>query len=130
MAPNRFVFKHHQIEVDYTLSNIHGSPALVYRDGNSRPRTFGSAEIKTDQTGLGILVWVALETSIDTGREKFAFFIPRSEVPIGESHEIRTVAVYQRSSGHDSRLPGSIPREPSWRCIELQGTAQNMIADI
>jgi hypothetical protein len=108
---------------------VASTPALVYRDGIGAPRSFTESEITTNQTGLGTLVSVALVTSIDTGGERFGFFIPQLDVPQGQSEEFRTVGVYERSSGPDSILPDSIPREPSWRCIELHGTAQSVIVE-
>lgn len=118
MAANKFVLKHHLVEVDYTLE---ATPTLVYRDGNSAPKSFTASEIMTDQTGLGTLVSVALVLSIDAGGERFGFFLPQLDVPPGQSAEFRTVGVYERFSG-----PDSLPREPSWRCIELGGTAQTV----
>ena len=123
MAANKFVLKHHQIEVDLTLGATPGLPALVYQDGSSPQKNFTAAEITTDQTGLGTLVSVALATSIDTGGERFGFFLPQLDVPRGQSEEFRTAGVYETFSG-----PDSIPhRDPSWRCIELHGTAQTVI---
>jgi hypothetical protein len=55
MAANKFVLKHQQIEVDLTLGGTPGIPALVYQDGSSAPKSFTTAEITTDQTGLGTL---------------------------------------------------------------------------
>jgi hypothetical protein len=125
MAANKFVLKHHQVEVDYTLGATPGIPALVYRDGSSAPKSFTTAQITTDQTGLGTLVSVALVTSVDTGGERFGFFLPQLDVPRGQSEEFRTVGVYDTFSG-----PDSIPhRDPSWRCIELHGTAQTVIVE-
>ena len=122
VAANKFVLKHHQIEVDYTLGATPGIPVLVYQDGSSAPKSFTDAEITTDQTGLGTLVSVALVTSIDTGGERFGFFLPQIDVPRGDSVEFHTVGVYERFSG-----PDSFPhRDPSWRCIELRGTAQTV----
>jgi|SRR5580704_35498 hypothetical protein len=125
MAANKLVLKHHQIEVDYTLGATPGIPALVYRDGSSAPKSFTTAQITTDQTGLGTLVSVALVTSVDAGSERFGFFLPQLDVPRGQSEEFRTVGVYDTFSG-----PDSIPhRDPSWRCIELHGTAQTVIVE-
>ena len=118
MAANKFVLKHHLVEVDYTLG---ATPALVYRDGSSAPKSFTAAEIITDQTGLGTLVSVALVLSIDVGGERFGFFLPQLDVPPAQSAEFRTVGVYEAVSG-----PDSLPREPLWRCIELHGTAQTV----
>ncbi len=124
-AANKFVLKHHQVEADYTLGATPGIPALVYRDGSSTPKSFTAAEITTGQTGLGTLVSVALVTSVDTGGERFGFFLPQLDVPRGQSEEFRTAGVYETFSG-----PDSIPhRDPSWRCTELHGTAQTVIAE-
>jgi hypothetical protein len=119
VAANKFVLKHHQVEVDYTLG---ATPALVYQDGCSAPKSFTASEILTNQTGLGTLVSVALALTIDVGGERFGFFLPQLDVPPGQSAEFRTVGVYETFSG-----PDSFPhRDPSWRCIELYGTAQTV----
>jgi hypothetical protein len=119
VAANKFVLKHEQVEVDYTLG---ATPALVYQDGSAPPKSFAASEIMTDQTGLGTLVSVALVLSIDVGGERFGFFLPELDVAPGQSAEFRTVGVYERFSG-----PDSFPhREPSWRCIALHGTAQTV----
>ena len=125
VAANRFVLKNHKVEVSYTLGATPGIPVLTYQDGSPAPQSFTAAEITTDQTGLGTLVSVALVTSIDTGGERFGFFLPQLDVPRGQSEEFRTVGVYETFSG-----PDSIPhRDPSWRCIELHGTAQTVIVE-
>ena len=103
-----------------------GSRPLVYQDGSAAPKSFTAAEITTDQTGLGTLVSVALVTSIDTGGERFGFFLPQLDAPRGQSKEFRTAGVYEKFSG-----PDSIPHHgPSWRCIELHGTAQTVIVEL
>jgi len=118
VAANKFVLKHHLVEVDYTIG---ATPALVYQDGSSGPKSFTASEVTTDQTGLGTLVSVALVLSIDVGGERFGVFLPQLDVPPGQPVEFRTVGVYETFSG-----PDSPPREPSWRCIELHGTAQTV----
>ena len=125
MAANKFMLKHRQIEVDLTLGATPGIPALVYQDGSSAPKSFTTAEITTDQTGLGTLVSVALVESVDTDGERFGFFLLQLDVPRGKSEEFRTTGGYETFSG-----PDSIPhRDPSWRCIELHGTAQTVIVE-
>ena len=132
MAANKFVLKHHRVEVEYTpedpavgATSTAGLTVLVYRDGSSTSMSFTGSEVATDQTALGTLVSVALVRSVDTGGERFGFFLPQPDVPVGESEEFRTVGVYEKFSG-----PDSIPhRDPSWRCIELHGTAQTLITE-
>src|ERR1700729_3032563 len=99
MAANKFVLKHHQVEVDYTLGATPGIPALVYQDGDSAPKSFTSAEITTDQTGLGTLVSVALVTSLDTGGERFGFFLPQLDVPRDSWRNSAPWACTRRSAG-------------------------------
>jgi hypothetical protein len=79
--------------------------------------------VAANKSGLGTLVSVSLVTSIDTGGERFGFFLPQLDVPRGQSEEFRTRGVYEAFSG-----PDSIPHhQSSWRCIELHGTAQTVI---
>ena len=125
MSANKFVLKHHHIEVDYTIGITPGLPALTYKDG-SNVKTFTSAQITTDDTALGTLVSVPLLSSIDTGGERFGFFLPDLEVPSGKTEKFNTIGVYDKFGG-----PDSIPRvPPSWSCIELHGTAQSVMVPL
>lgn len=125
MSANKFVLKHHKIEIHYTLGITPGLPALIYKDGPEE-KTFKSTEITTDETALGSLVSVPLLRTIDTGGEMFGFFLPRLEVPSGQTEKLSTVGVYEQFSG-----PDSFPRvPPSWNCIELHGTAQTVIVPL
>ena len=125
MSANKFVLKHHHIEVDYTIGITPGLPALTYKDG-SNVKTFTSAQITTDDTALGTLVSVPLLSSIDTGGERFGFFLPDLEVPSGKTEKFNTIGVYDKFGG-----PDSIPRvPPSWSCLELYGTAQTVMVPL
>lgn len=125
MSANKFVLKHHQIEVDYTVGLTPGLVALTYKDG-PQTKTFKTNEITTDDTAEGSLVSVLLVRSIDTGGERFGFFLPNLDVAKGQSAAFYTAGVYERFSGPDSfpRLP------PSWHCIDMEGTAQTVIVPL
>ncbi|SRR6266851_5752116 len=125
MSANKFILKHHQIEVDYTIGVTPGLTALTYKDGPN-VKTFKTNEITTDQTALGSLVSVLLVRTIDTGGERFGFFLPQLDVPSGQTENFATAGVYEKFSG-----PNSIPhRPPSWRCIDMNGTAQTVIVPL
>ena len=125
MSANKFVLKHHHIEVDYTIGITPGLPALIYKDGPN-VKNFKANEITTDETGLGSLVSVSLVKSTDTGGERFGFFLPQLDVPSGQTEKFITSGAYEEFSG-----PDSIPRRPpSWSCIELHGTAQTVIVPL
>jgi hypothetical protein len=119
-AANTFVLRHGPVEVDYRPGVVAGATALVYSDGGSVHLSFTAAEITTDQTGLGTLVSVPLRLTIDTGGERFGFFLPELDVAAGQSRGFRTVGVYWTFGG-----PDSFPRRiPSWTSIPLNGTAR------
>ena len=122
MSANHFVLRHDDVEVDYTVGITPGLPALTYRDGGSPAISFTDAEITTDNTALGTVVSVALLKTVDTGGELFGFVLPQVDPPQGQSADVETVGVYERFSG-----PDSFPKvPPSWRSIELCGTAQTV----
>jgi hypothetical protein len=125
MPANKFVLKGSHVTVEYTIGGNPSFPALTYTDGAFQ-RSFKPDAIATDDTGLGELVSVALVMSIDAGGERFGFFLPSIDVPSGETTHFHTIGIYEMFSG-----PDSIPRRPStWRCIEMSGTAQNVIVPL
>jgi hypothetical protein len=122
MVANKFVLKDSGVEVDYTIGITPGLPALVYTAGAFH-KSFTAKQILSNDTGLGELVSVPLILSVDTGGERFGFFLPLIDVARGQTAHFYTVGVYETFSG-----PDSIPHRPAtWRCIELTGTAQNVI---
>ena len=125
MSANKFVLKHHQIEVDYTVGLTPGLVALTYKDGPD-VRTFKAGEVTTEQTAEGSLVSVLLAHSIDTGGERFGFFLPQLDVPKDHTAAFCTAGVYEKFGG-----PDSIPhRPPAWHCIDMHGTAQTVIVPL
>ncbi len=125
MAANKFVLKGQHLEVDYTIGGNPGFTALTYKNGGV-VETFKPADIQTDQTGLGTLVSVLVRRTVDTGGERFGFFLPQLDVPMGQSKSFTTVGVFEDFSG-----PDSIPRRPtSWHCTALHGTAQTVIVPL
>jgi len=125
MSANKFVLKGSGVEVDYTIGANPALPALTYKAG-STVKQFKPTEIETDTTGLGQMVSVALVLTIDTGGERFGFFLPAIDVAMGQTATFQTVGVYETFSG-----PDSIPHRPSsWRCIEMHGTAQTVIVPL
>jgi hypothetical protein len=125
MAANKFVLKGSGVEVDYTVGANPAIPALVYTDGAFQ-KQFKPNQILSENTGLGEMVSVPLVLSIDTGGERFGFFLPFIDVARGQTAHFNSVGIYETFSG-----PDSVPRRPStWRCIEMTGTAQSVIVPL
>jgi len=111
MAANKFVLKGSGVEVDYTIGANPAFPALVYKAGAFQ-KNFKPNEILNEDTGLGQMASVALILSIDVAH--------------GQTAHFHTVGIYETFSG-----PNSVPHRPStWRCIEMAGTAQNVIVPL
>lgn len=125
MSANKFVLKGSGVEVDYTIGATPGIPALFYKAGAFH-LSFKTDEIVSEDTGLGKLVSVSLIRTIDTGGERFGFFLPFINVDQGQTVHFHSVGIYEMFSG-----PDSIPHRPStWRCIEMSGTAQRVIVPL
>jgi hypothetical protein len=125
MPANKFMLKGSGVEVDYTVGGNPTFNALVFTDG-AFVKNFKPVEILTEDTGLGQLVSVALISTTDTGGERFGFFLPFIDVARNHTAHFHTIGVFETFSG-----PNSIPHRPStWRCIEMHGTAQNVIVPL
>jgi hypothetical protein len=125
MSANKFILKGAGIEVDYTIGGNPSFPALLYKSGAFEV-SFEPNEITSEDTGLGRLVSVSLFRSIDTGGERFGFFLPFINLTLGHTSHFHSIGVYEMFSG-----PNSIPHRPStWRCVELSGTAQTIIVPL
>jgi Domain of unknown function (DUF1843) len=100
------------IQIQYTVGG-----SFVFTEG-TLTKTFTSAEVTTDNTGLGTLVSVPLALTIDTGGSRFGVFLPTVELSAGQTASVTTIGVTETFSG-----PDSFPRRPTtWGCVPLQGT--------
>ncbi len=125
MPANKFTLKGSHVVVEYTVGGNPSFTALTY-DSGAFHKSFTPAAIKTDDTGLGELVSISLILTIDTGGERFGFFLPFIDVQSGQKAHFHTIGIYETFSG-----PDSIPHRPStWRCVELHGTAESVIVPL
>jgi hypothetical protein len=125
MSANKFTLSGSGVEVEYTVGLTPGLAALTYKAGTVH-KTFTTAEVQVDSTGLGQLVSVALRRTVDTGGERFGFFLPTIDVAMGKGATFHTDGVYEAFTG-----PDSVPARPaSWRSIGLTGVAESVIVPL
>ncbi len=120
MPADRFVLKHHKVEVDYDTGALPGCTALTYKDG-STVKHFKASEITRTETPLGSLVSVSLTKVLDGGScfgESFGFFLPGLDAPSWENENVGTAGIYLELA--DRNVHPKVLA--SYRCIELQGT--------
>jgi hypothetical protein len=127
MSANRFVLKHREIEIDYTIGANPGFTALTYKDGDV-VKCCQPMEVTTEETALGCLVSVSLQATPPepgAGSESFGFFLPDLDVKMEQSEKFVTVGVYRTSGAPVPERPA-----PVMRCIELHGTAQCVVVPL
>jgi hypothetical protein len=127
MSANHFVLRHHDVEVEYTVGVTPGIPALTYCDGSSPKKSFTGAEVATDETALGTVVSVPLLQTIDTPVGSGSGSCCRSSTSRRGNRGTSTRWGCTRSSPGPTRSPQAAP---SWRGIELHGTAQTVIVPL
>ena len=111
--------------MSYTIGITPGLAAMTYTDG-AFEKSFTANQIQSDDTGLGQLISVSIIMSVDTGGQRFGFFLPLVDVAPDQTVHFHTVGIYETFSG-----PLSVPHRPSaWRCIEMKGTAQSVIVPV
>jgi hypothetical protein len=126
MSGIRYVLESDDAEISYTPGITPGLTALTYSCAGEAPAEFTGNQITSAPTALGTLVSVALRISVDTGGERFGFFLPEPELGVGQTEQFTTVGVYETFGG-----PDSVPRRgPSWRSIGLAGTAEGVIVPL
>jgi hypothetical protein len=88
MAANKFVLKgpgvglHDRRKRCYSRTGVHS---------RGFPEKVQANDVLSEDTGLGRMVSVALILTIDTGGERFGFFLPFIDVPRGQTAHFHTV---------------------------------------
>lgn len=121
---NFFTLKGQDVEVTYRIGGNPGFIALTYNDtAQNIHEGFKPSQIDTVQTPLGVMITVAIRTSIDAGGTSFSLFLPDINVPFGQTANFNTIGVYKDVRGLVVR-----PRDikVTWNCIQLDGVAESI----
>lgn len=123
---NLFELSGGDIDVTYSTTNILGGPIFSYRD-NMRSLSFKGNEINVQDTPIGQLVTVTIETIPDLRTVEFSLIIP-------------VVTVMQQSTGTRIKVPGISTTSPTtfagsppgpqqlYSVTNLRGTAQFIVS--
>lgn len=121
---NFFTFTSQNVKVTYRIGGNPGFIALTYDDtAQNLHEGFKPAQIQTVQTPLGMMVTVAIRTSIDAGGTSFSIFVPDISLPQGQSANFNTIGVYKDVRGLIVR-----PRDlkVTWSCLQFEGVAESI----
>ncbi len=123
---NLFELSRGAIHVTYSSTSILGGPILSYRD-NRISRSFRGDEIHIQDTDIGQLITVTLETIPDLRTVNFSLVLP-------------AVTVMPQSQGTHIRVPGITATAPTtiagpppgpqqlYSVVNLRGTAQFIVS--
>lgn len=123
---NLFELSGASIQVSYSSTSILGGPIFSYRD-NQLSRSFRGKEVRLQDTEVGQLITVTLETIPDLRTVTFSLVLP-------------VVTVMPQSSGTCIKVPGITTTTPTtiagpppgpqqlYSIVNLSGTAQFIVS--
>ena len=122
VQPNEYVLKGGNITFTYLKSNFLGQPFASFHDGVQTKTFFGPA-VRVLDAGIGTLVTVTTEMSIDTGGAEFSVLLPVIELAdVTKTQNFSTDGVITLYKGPDS-FPATGVRE-TYEFIPMTGTAR------
>lgn len=121
VSPNKYILKGGHITFAFSSGIIGGRPVVTYTDPKGTKNFFG-AGVRVEKTGIGTLVTVTLDMTIDTGGTDFSVLLPDIELADTKSKQAFTTdGVTTVFKG-----PDSIPRSPAetYEFVHMTGTAE------
>lgn len=122
VQPNKYTLKGGHITfVYFPAAPIDRRPAVTYTDPKGTKSFFGTG-VRVENVGIGTLVTVTLEMTIDTGGTDFSVLIPDIELADAKSKQaFSTDGITTVFKG-----PDSIPRSPvqTYEFVHMTGTAE------
>jgi hypothetical protein len=101
---NLFELRLGRSSIGYTESNVAGEPVVTYDDG-STTRSFTGAEVRREQTELGVLVTVTLEVIPDLETKLLTLVLPQVLVDSGSPERLTVLVVFSRIESSIAGLP-------------------------
>jgi len=121
--PNLFTVCGGGLTVDLSLSAIDGRPRLTYQDP-ARTLEFSGEELALEETGLGTVVTVVLETVPDLGTTSFSLLVPPVNLANATYAGVVTFGVTAVSR---TTLAGPVSgQSTTYQVTHLQGTARTV----
>lgn len=124
ILPNKYTLKGGHITFVFFPAIIDGRPAVTYTDPKGTKNFFG-AGVRVEKVGIGTLVTVTLEMTIDTGGTDFSVLIPNIELADAKSKQaFSTDGVTTVFKG-----PDSFPRTvlETYEFVHMAGTAESVL---
>jgi hypothetical protein len=117
--------KYKDVQISYSTSSITGKPLLTYKDSKGA-RSFMGDEIRTQNTDMGTLVTVTLETVTDLRTVTLTLLVPAINLD-GSAKEFKTIAIRTTNKttiGGGSFVKGVVQ---FYEVIDLKGTANSVV---
>lgn len=122
VQPNEYTLQGGNLTFTYLKHNFLGQPFVSYTE-NGQTKSFSGSAVRVLETGIGTLVTVTTQSSIDTGGTDFSVLLPVIELPgTGKSQAFSTDGINTRFKGPDS-FPATGVRE-TYDFIPMKGEAR------
>jgi hypothetical protein len=126
VQPNEYTLQGGNLTFTYLKHNFLGQPFVSYTEGG-QTRNFSGSAVRILETGIGTLVSVTTQTSIDTGGTEFSVLLPVIELAaIGKSQAFSTGGIATQFKGPDS-FPATGVRE-TYNFIPMTGVARFVVS--
>ena len=127
VTPNEFKLHNQEVKVTYVTNGFQGGPTFTFDDG--QVKNFKGPDVRVQQTEIGNLVSVTLQTSIDTGSTSYSVLIPIIDLPNTQAHQkFHTAGIKTVHKTFLSPPPKTLIE--SYHVDKLEGVAQTVIVPL
>lgn len=128
--PNQFVLqgiesKYKDVQISYSTTSITGKPIFSYKDSKGS-HSFTGDKIRTQQTEIGTMVTVTLESIPDLRVTTLTLLVPKINLD-SSTTEFKTIAIQTTSKttiAGEKLVKGAVE---SYEVINLKGTAKSIV---
>ena len=122
---NLFELGDYSIQVTYSSTSFTGQPQLNYRDNNFN-LNFAGEEIRVQDTEIGQLITVTLETVADLRTKTFTLILPLVNVmPQSGGTQVQVPGIL--TTTHTTIAGPGLGPEKTYSIVNLRGTAQFVV---
>lgn len=128
-APDLYELRGEGIRVNYSTTGIDGMPHLNYQKGKTE-KSFSGDDIRIENSELGTLVSVNIETAVDGGGTAFTLIVPRVNLDDSQNLDVAVpISVVGITTRHAfSPLPQfNFGQRDFYRTVTLKGFARHVV---
>lgn len=123
--PNLYELQGYRIKVTYSTTSIAGKPLLTFQQGR-KTLNFSGSDIQTEQTPIGTLVTVTIDTVPDLKTVMLSMLLPGVNLQQSTKANIKAIGIFtttKTSIGGPKLVKGALQ---TYKVVALSGTARTV----